>query len=66
MLNISFLGYNKVELWGLTVCIVVNEEISKSHHDLDLGLTMPNIELVRVIFICYNVFNIHVSISISF
>ena len=41
----------------LEVCIVVNEEkFQKSHHDLDLGLTMPQIELVQAIFIYYNVF----------
>ena len=33
---------------------------SMSHHDLDLGLTMPNIELG------YNVFIFHVPRSISF
>ena len=32
-------------------------KISKSHRVPDLGPTMPNIELVRVIFIYYNVFN---------
>ena len=34
--------------------------------DLDLGPTMPNIELVRVIFIYYNVFKFHVPGSIPF
>ena len=33
--------------------------ISKSRHDLDLDRTMPNIELVRAIFIYYNVLNTH-------
>ena len=35
------------------------------HNDLDLGLTMPNIELVRDFFI-YNVFRFHVPRSIFF
>ena len=40
-------------------------KISKLHHDLDLGLAMPNIELVRDIFIYYDVlkFSIHRSIT---
>ena len=42
----------KVELMSLTVCIEVN--------DLDLDPIMPNIELVRVIFIYYNILNFHV------
>ena len=37
---------------------------SKSCLDLDLGLTMPNIGLFRVIFIYYNVFKFHVPRSI--
>ena len=41
-------------------------KISKSHSDLNLGLTMPNIELVPVIFMYYNVFKLHVPTSISF
>ena len=64
MLNISFLAYTKVELWDLTVCIAINGE--KFHSDLDLGPTMPNIELVRDIFIYNNVFKFHVPKSISF
>ena len=35
-------------------------KISKSHRDLDLSLTMPNIQLFRVIFIYYDVFKFHV------
>ena len=47
MLNISFLACTKVELLDLTVFIVINEEnIFKSYHDLHLGMTMLNIELV--------------------
>ena len=64
MLNISFLACAKVELWDLKVCIVVNGEKFQSCHDLDLGPTMPNINLV--IFIYYNVFKFHVPRSISF
>ena len=67
MLNISLPACTNVELWDLTVCIVVNgEKISKSHSDLDLGPTMPNIELVQDIFIYYNVFQFHVPRSIAF
>ena len=33
--------------------------ISKSHHDHDLDRTMPNVELIRAIFIYYN--NVQVS-----
>ena len=40
--------------------------ISMSHYDLDLDPTMPNIALVRVIFIYYNVFMFPVPRSISF
>ena len=69
MLNISLPSCTKVELWDLTVCIVIVmgpdslhcdcgkwRKISKSRSDLDLGPTMPSIELVRDIFIYYNVF----------
>ena len=51
MLNISLLASTKVELWDLAVCIAVNEEKFQSRSDLNLGPTMPNIELVRDIFI---------------
>ena len=61
MLNISFLACTSVELWDLSVCFAVNGEKNfKSHSDLDLGPTMPNIELVRDIFIYNNVFKFHV------
>ena len=50
MLNISFLACYKVELFHLLQ---------------DLDPTMLNIELVRVIFIYYNVFKFHVPRSIS-
>ena len=56
MLNISFLHCTKVELKDLTVCIVVNGEPFQAYSDLDLDLTKLNIEFVRAIFICYNVF----------
>ena len=39
-------------------------KISKSRSDLDLGPTMLNMELVRDIFICNNVFKFHVPRSI--
>ena len=54
---ISFLACTKVRLWDLTVCIAVTGD--------QIGL-MPNIELVRVIFIYYNVFKFQVPRSISF
>ena len=41
-------------------------KISKSRSDLDLGPTMLNMELVRDIFICNNVFKFHVPRSITF
>ena len=63
MLHIRFLLCTKVELWDLKIKW---RKISKSCRDLDLGPTMPNIELVRVIFIDYNVFKLHVPRSISF
>ena len=45
MLTISFLAPIKVELYDLTVCIVSGKWRKMSHSDLDLGGTMPNIEL---------------------
>ena len=33
-------------------------KISKSRRDLDLDRTMPNVELVRAIFIYYNLFQV--------
>ena len=53
----------KVELWDLTVCIVVN---FASCSDLDLCPTMPNIEPVLHIFINYNVFQFYVPSLITF
>ena len=44
MLNIGFLARIPVELCYLTVSIAVNGEKFQSH--ADLGLAMPNIELV--------------------
>ena len=65
MLNISFLACTKVMGPESLYCSKYRK-ISKSCLDLDLGLTMPNIELVRVIFIYYNVFKFHVPRLISF
>ena len=31
-------------------------KISKSHHDLDLDQTMPNVKIVQAIYIYYNMF----------
>ena len=36
-------------------------KISKSCHDLDLDRTMPNVELVRAIFIYYNMFTFQIN-----
>ena len=36
-------------------------KISKSRHDLDLDRIMPNVELVRAIFIYYNMFKFQVN-----
>ena len=64
MLNKKNLACSKFELSDLIVCIVVNgKKISKSHSDLNLNLTMPIIELVRDIFITYNVFQFDVPTS---
>ena len=41
-------------------------KISNSCHHLDLGPTMPKIELVQVIFIYYNIIKFHVPRKISF
>ena len=42
------------------------EKISKSCCDLDLDRTMPYVELVRAIFICYNIFEFQVPRLIIF
>ena len=41
-------------------------KISKSRRDLDLDRTMPNVELVRAIFIYYNMFKFQVNWTIIF
>ena len=41
-------------------------KISKSRRDLDLDRTMPNVELVRAIFIYYSMFKFHVNWTIIF
>ena len=67
MLNNSFLACIRDELWDLIVCIVVNgEKLQSTRHDLDLGLAMPNIEIVQDIFIYYHLFKFHVPRSITF
>ena len=66
MLNISFLACTKVESLDQAVCNVDYwRKILKSRSDLDLCPTMPNIELVRDIFI-YNVFKFNIPRSITF
>ena len=42
------------------------KKISKSHCDLDLDQTMPNVELIRAIFIYYNMFKFQVDWTIIF
>ena len=51
MLNHNFLTCAKAEIWALTVM----------GRDLDLDRTMPNVELVRAIFIYYNMFKFQVN-----
>ena len=41
-------------------------KISKLCNELDLGLAMPNIKIVRDIFIYYHSFKFHVHRSITF
>ena len=61
MLNIRFLACTKVELycgkWG---------KFLNAYSDLDLDPMKLNIELVRAIFIYYNLFRFRVPRSISF
>ena len=68
MPNVSFLACTKVDYnigpaslycgkWRIHFQVM---------RDLDLRLTMSNIELVQVIFIYYNIFKYHVSESMSF
>ena len=64
MLNIGFLACIKVELWDLTLCIVVNGE--KFRSDLDIYPTKPNIDFFRDICIYNNVFQFHVPSLIIF
>ena len=64
MLNISFLACTKVKLWDL-YCGKWRK-ISKTPHDLDLGPAMPNIKLVRDIFIYYDVLKFCIHRSITF
>ena len=49
---------------GLDSFRVNGEKNSKSHRDLDLDRTMPNVELVRAIFIYYNIFKFQVDWTI--
>ena len=42
------------------------EKISKTCHDLDLEQIMPNVELVRAIFIYYNISKFQVDLTIIF
>ena len=66
MLNISFLACIKVEFIGTNSLYCGKwENRLNSCNDLDLDPIMPNIEPVRVIFKCYNVFKFHVPRSIS-
>ena len=52
MLNYKFLTCAKAEIYSM-YCGKWRK-ISKSSRDLDLDRTMPNVELVRAIFIYYN------------
>ena len=66
MLNISLVACKKVELCDLQ--FVMRQKVSKPYRDVDLDPTMPNIKLVRAIFIYHNVFKLHArrSITLSF
>ena len=57
MLNIGLPVCTKVELWDLDSLYCGKNSMQKSCSDLDLGPTMPNIELFRDIFIYYNVYS---------
>ena len=65
MLNISFLACSWVTGPDSLYCDNWRK-ISMSPHDLDLGPAMPNVELVRDIFIYYNVIKFHIHRSITF
>ena len=69
MLNISFLACTKVELGPIGPDSLYCGKWGKSlnaYSDLDLDPTKLNIELVRTIFMYYNVFRFRVPRSISF
>ena len=57
MLHISFLACTKVELWDLIVCTAVNGGNFQSCAMTLTLVRMPNIELVRDIFIYYDELN---------
>ena len=58
MLNIRFLAHTKVELYIGPDSLYCGKwgKFLNAYSDLDLDPTKLNIELVRAIFICYNVF----------
>ena len=63
----ALLACIKVQLYGPDSLYCGKwRKISKSRHDLDLGLTMLTTELVRAISIYYNVFQFHFPRSITF
>ena len=62
MLNISFLTCKRSLVMGPD-SLYCGKWRKMSHHDLDLAL--PNIELVRDIFIYYDVLKFHVNRSIT-
>ena len=66
MLNISFLASTKVELEPDSLHCGIWAKCLKAYIDLDPDLTIPNIELVRAIFIYDIAVKFHVHISINF
>ena len=64
MLNISFLACTKVELWDLTVCIVVNN--FKVENDLDLGPTKCPISKLSELFSFSTMFLNFITLDLSF
>ena len=66
MLNYNFLICAKAEIGlGSLYCFKCGK-ISKSRRDLDLDRTMPNVKLIRAIFINYNMCKFQVNQTIIY
>ena len=68
MLNRRFLAYTEAKLLDLSDSLYCGKwgKLLNAYSDLDLDPTKLNIELVRAIFIYYNVLQFRVPRSISF